>query len=340
MIHSKHNKLNMTAMSKVMLIVLLDVVATAACFFFGLWARYDFAFEIMSRKHLMGYLSSIGIWCAITVAVLAFFKLYNCIWVFVGTSEVFRILGAYVVLAVIGVAFHLYGVARPRSSCIIGLILSCISALGIRFSYRFIKTAQNRLNHMAHASSMRNVMLIGAGDAGRALATEFVSSEYIRDNLVCVIDDNPNKLGKRLCGIPIVGNRNDITEMVTRYKISKIILAIPSASARTRKEILDICTTTGCEVQMLPGIYQMVNGEVSVSKLRNVDPQDLLGREPIRVNTDEIVGYVSGKVVLVTGGGGSIGSELCRQIAHANPAQLIILDIYENNAYDIQMELR
>ena len=128
--------------------------------------------------------------------------------------------------------------------------------------------------------------------------------------------------------------------MVQHHKISKIIFAIPSCSAKTRKEILDICTTTGCEVQLLPGIYQMVNGEVSVSKLRNVDPQDLLGREPIKVNTEEIVGYVSGKVVLVTGGGGSIGSELCRQIAHAEPAQLIILDIYENNAYDIQMELR
>ena len=336
----KHNKINMTALSKILLIIFMDVVATAGCFFFGLWFRYDFAFEIMSRKHLMGYMSSIGIWCAVTVAVLALFRLYNCIWVFVGTSEVFRILGAYCVLAVIGVAFHLYGVAMPRSSCIIGLVFSCFSTLAIRFSYRFIKTVQIRLTHMAHASTMRNVMLIGAGDAGRALATEFVSSEYIRDNLVCVIDDNPNKLGKRLCGIPIVGGRDDIPAMVQQHKISKIIYAIPSGSAKTRKEILDICTTTGCEVQMLPGIYQMVNGEVSVSKLRNVDPQDLLGREPIKVNMEEIAGYVSGKVVLVTGGGGSIGSELCRQIAHAEPAQLIILDIYENNAYEIQMELR
>ena len=340
MTHSKHNKFNMTVLSKIMLIVLLDVVATAGCFFFGLWARYDFTFEIMSREHLNGYLSVIGIWCAITVAVLAVFKLYNSIWVFVGTSEVFRILGAYCVLAVMGVALHIYGVAMPRSSCIIGLILSCMSTVAIRFSYRLIRTAQIRIAHMAHASAMRNVMLIGAGDAGRTLATEFTSSEYIRDNLACVIDDNPVKRGKRLCGIPIVGGREDIPAMVEQYKISKIIFAIPSCSAKVRKEILDICTTTGCEVQMLPGIYQMVNGEVSVSKLRNVDPQDLLGREPIRVNTDEIVGYVSGKVVLVTGGGGSIGSELCRQIAHAEPAQLIILEIYENNAYDIQMELR
>ena len=335
-----HNKLNVTVLSKALLIMVMDIVATAVSFFFGLWFRYDFIFEDIAGYHLEGYLSTIGLWCAITVLVLFLFNLYNSIWVYVGTYEVFRILGAYAVLAVAGVALHIYGVALPRSSCIIGLILSCVCTVGIRFSYRLVKTVQMKLVHMAHASHMKNVLLIGAGDAGRALATEFVTSDLVKDNLVCVIDDNPVKLGKRLCGVPIVGNRNDIPEMVKKYKISKIIYAVPGSSAASRKEVLDICSTTGCEVQMLPGIYQMVNGEVSVSKLRNVDPQDLLGRDPIRVNLEEIVGYISGKVVLVTGGGGSIGSELCRQIARAEPAQLIILDIYENNAYDIQMELR
>ncbi len=338
--HFRHNKFNFTVLSKVLLIMCMDIVATAVSFFFGLWFRYDFVFEEISGYHLEGYLSTIGLWCAVTVLVLFLFNLYNSIWVYVGTYEVFRILGAYAVLAVAGVALHIYGVALPRSSCIIGLILSCVCTVGIRFSYRMIKTVQMKLVHMAHAASMKNVMLIGAGDAGRALATEFVTSDLVKDNLVCVIDDNPVKLGKRLCGVPIVGNRHDIPEMAKKYKISKIIYAVPSSSAATRKQVLDICSTTGCEVQMLPGIYQMVNGEVSVSKLRNVDPQDLLGREPIKVNLEEIVGYISGKVVLVTGGGGSIGSELCRQIARAEPAQLIILEIYENNAYDIQMELK
>ena len=338
--HFKHKKLNFTVLSKVLLIMAMDVAATAVSFFFGLWFRYDFVFGDIAGYHLEGYLSTIGLWCAVTVLVLFLFNLYNSIWVYVGTYEVFRILGAYAVLAAAGVALHIYGVALPRSSCIIGLILSCVCTVGIRFSYRLVKTLQMKMVHMAHASRMKNVMLIGAGDAGRALATEFVTSDLVKDNLVCVIDDNPVKLGKRLCGVPIVGNRHDIPEMVKKYKISKIIFAVPSSSASSRKEILDICSTTGCEVQMLPGIYQMVNGEVSVSKLRNVDPQDLLGREPIKVNMEEIVGYVSGKVVLVTGGGGSIGSELCRQIARANPAQLIILEIYENNAYDIQMELK
>ena len=338
--NDRWNRQLLPQVSKVLLVVLMDIFSTALAFFLGLWLRYDFAFGGIARYHLINYLNTIGIWCAITVAVLAAFHLYNCIWVYVGTSEVFRILGAYLVLAVIGVAFQIYGVALPRSSCIIGLLLGCFFTIGIRFSYRLSKTVQHRLQHMAGAANHKNVMLIGAGEAGRALATEFNSSKYILDNLVCVIDDNPAKQGKRLCGIPIVGGRRDIPAMVQKYHVSKIVMSIPSASAVTRKDILDICSTTGCEVQMLPGMYQVLNGEVSVSKLRAVDPQDLLGREPIQVNLEEIFGYVSGKVVMVTGGGGSIGSELCRQIARAHPKQLIIFDIYENNAYDIQMELQ
>ncbi len=338
--NDRWNRQLLPQVSKVLLVVLMDIFSTALAFFLGLWLRYDFTFGGIARYHLINYINTIGIWCAITVAVLAAFHLYSCIWVYVGTSEVFRILGAYLVLAVIGVAFQIYGVALPRSSCIIGLLLGCFFTIGIRFSYRLSKTVQHRLQHMAGAANHKNVMLIGAGEAGRALATEFNSSKYILDNLVCVIDDNPAKQGKRLCGIPIVGGRRDIPAMVQKYHVSKIVMSIPSASAVTRKDILDICSTTGCEVQMLPGMYQVLNGEVSVSKLRAVDPQDLLGREPIQVNLEEIFGYVSGKVVMVTGGGGSIGSELCRQIARAHPKQLIIFDIYENNAYDIQMELQ
>ncbi len=337
---SKLSKLNMTALSKIVMIIVLDVLATSASFFFGLWFRYDFVFADIRQVHLEGFLSAIGPWCAITVLVFAVFHLYNSIWVFVSTSEVFRILGAYCALAVVGVCvFHFDGLLMPRSSMVVGFAFSFVCTVGIRFSYRLIRTAQMKLNHMTHSAGLKNVMIIGAGDAGRALANEFVNSEYVRDNLACVIDDNSAKWGKRLCGVPIIGGRSEIPDAVNKYKISKIIYAIPSAPAATRKAILDICTTTGCEVQMLPGIYQMVNGEVSVSKLRKVDPQDLLGRDPIKVNLEEITGYISEKVVLVTGGGGSIGSELCRQIARANPKQLIILDIYENNAYDIQMEL-
>ena len=338
---NKPQFLSRAVLGKVLLIMAGDVVATMLSFFLGLWFRYDFSFQEIRTEHLQGFLSAIGPWCVITIVVFLCFRLYSSIWAFVSTSEVFRIAGAYLVLAVIGtLVFRFDGFLMPRSSMVMGYLLSFAMTVLIRFSYRLWRTAQRQLSHMAHANGLKNVMLIGAGDAGRALAMEFLSSDYVKDHLSCVIDDNPVKLNKRLCGVPIVGNRYDIPAMAKQYKISKIIFAIPSCPAKMRKEILDICTTTGCEVQMLPGIYQMVNGEVSVSKLRQVDPQDLLGRDPIQVNLEEIFGYIHGKIVLVTGGGGSIGSELCRQIAGAEPEMLIIFDIYENNAYDIQQELR
>ena len=338
---NKPQFLSRAVLGKVLLIMAGDVVATMLSFFLGLWFRYDFSFQEIRAEHLQGFLSAIGPWCVITIVVFLCFRLYSSIWAFVSTSEVFRIAGAYLVLAVIGtLVFRFDGFLMPRSSMVMGYLLSFAMTVLIRFSYRLWRTAQRQLSHMAHANGLKNVMLIGAGDAGRALAMEFLSSDYVKDHLSCVIDDNPVKLNKRLCGVPIVGNRYDIPAMAKQYKISKIIFAIPSCPAKMRKEILDICTTTGCEVQMLPGIYQMVNGEVSVSKLRQVDPQDLLGRDPIQVNLEEIFGYIHGKTVLVTGGGGSIGSELCRQIAGAEPEMLIIFDIYENNAYDIQQELR
>ena len=332
---------NLAVFLKAAWIMLLDVLATSASFFLGLWFRYDFSFHEMREVHWESFLEAIGPWCLITVAVFLVFRLYSSIWAFVGTSEVFRIIGAYCVLGVIGgVLFPFDGNFMPRMSMIVGYLISFFFTVGIRFSYRLWRTAMRKISHATHASGVQNVMLIGAGDAGRALAMEFANSDHVKDHLSCVIDDNPVKINKHLCGAPIVGNRYDIPAMAKRYKINKIIFAIPSCSAKVRKEILDLCSTTNCEVQMLPGIFQMVNGEVSVSKLRNVDPQDLLGREPIKVNLEEIFDYVHGKTVMVTGGGGSIGSELCRQIASAKPEQLIIFEIYENNAYDIQMELR
>ena len=338
---SKQIKNKLNAASKVLFIVILDVLATAGSFFFGLWFRAEFHFSDISYRHLEGYLSFILPWCAITVLVFALFKLYSSIWVYVSASEVFRIAGAYVVLGIVGISIYGFdGTIIPRSSMVIGFLLSFMFTVGIRFSYRMMKMALQKLSHMAHITGIKRVMLIGAGEAGRTLIMEYINSEFINDEVVCVIDDNVSKMHRRLCGVPIVGGRNDIPKAVKRYRIDKIVFAIPSASAATRKEILDICTTTGCEVHTLPGIYQMLNGEISVSKLRKVDPQDLLGRDPVKVNLDELAGFISGKVVLVTGGGGSIGSELCRQIARLKPARLIILDIYENNAYDIQMELR
>lgn len=338
---SKKMVTDLSSVSKVVLIVILDVLATAGSFFFGLWFRYEFVFGDISKAHLQGYLAAILPWCAITVVVFFIFRLYSSIWVFVSTSEVFRIVGAYMVLGIIGVAvFHFDGVVIPRSSMVVGFIFSFVCTVFIRFSYRLSRMAIQKLNHLAHMTGIQRVMIIGAGDAGRMLINEYLNSDFIQDEVICAIDDNASKHNRRICGVPIVGGRNDIPAAAKKYRIDKIVFAIPSCPAANRKAILDICTTTGCEVHLLPGVYQVLNGEVSVSKLRKVDPQDLLGREPVKVNLEELAGYISGKVVLITGGGGSIGSELCRQIARLNPEQLIIFDIYENNAYDIQMELR
>ena len=327
-------------------LAIYDAIAVNAAFYAALWLRYDCKFWAIPAYYIDALRTFAPVYTVFCLLVFWCCKLYKSIWRFAGAHEMYR----SVVATVITLAFQIVGTIvqsrimgtsaliphMPVTYYCIGIALQFVLTIGVRFSYRIILS----FRRPESPEKVKRVMLIGAGDAGRALAMEFLSSDYVKDHLSCVIDDNPVKLNKRLCGVPIVGNRYDIPAMAKQYKISKIIFAIPSCPAKMRKEILDICTTTGCEVQMLPGIYQMVNGEVSVSKLRQVDPQDLLGRDPIQVNLEEIFGYIHGKTVLVTGGGGSIGSELCRQIAGAKPEMLIIFDIYENNAYDIQQELR
>ena len=327
-------------LQKAILIGMMDVFSIVASFFIGMWLRFDFHFAAIPDKYIGQYLQHIWIWCAICILAFVGCKLYRSIWSFVSSDELFRCIFAYAILVVAGFGYVLLmDVRMPRAVYIMGMVFSFICTVTIRFSYRLLR----QLRHAfiaAGEKNVQNVMLIGAGEAGHALIQEFENSSYIKDRVVCFIDDNPVKKGKMLNGIPIVGNRHDIPEAVKRFGVQKIIFAIPSATAAERKDLLQICSTTGCKVQVLPGTYQLLNGEVSVSKLRRVDAQDLLGRDPIQVDMNEIFDYIGGKVILVTGGGGSIGSELCRQIAKAKPKQLIIFDIYENNAYDIQMELQ
>ena len=323
------------------MLVFLDILSIAASFFVALWWRFEFHISEIPLHYLDGFQSGILIWCITCIAVFLFCKLYSSIWRFASVDELLRIAIAYFALAVIGLVSILLEENRmPRSYYALGFAISFIMTIAIRFSYRLLRSVRLFLGRDVIAKNNKRILLIGAGDAGRNLVHEFSTSEYVSGQVVCVIDDDPAKKNKRLFGIPIVGDRHDIPEMVKRYDVDQIVFAIPTAPAAARKDILDICSTTGCQVQVLPGMYQMVNGEVSVSKLRQVDAQDLLGRDPIKVNLDEILQYISGKTVMVTGGGGSIGSELCRQIARANPKLLIIFEIYENNAYDIQMELK
>lgn len=322
----------------------LDIVIVIISYSLALLLRFDFQYSSIPEEYIVGHgVSSIFLVLA-TVIVFWICKLYHSVWTLASVNELRMIISAYLLLIPIYVTgFVLIHERMPISYYLIGYIISFCGSTGLRFSLRFIRS-YNR--YLMHESEMRanekqdRIMIIGAGVAGQIIVKELLSCEKVHIKVCCIIDDNPNKKGKMLEGIPIVGNRYDIIRMVGKYRINRIIYAIPNTNAQNRKDILRICQETGCHLQTLPGIYQLINEEVSVSKLRDVEIQDLLGREQICVNNEEILESLHQKVVLVTGGGGSIGSELCRQIAKAEPKLLVVFDIYENNAYSIQQELK
>lgn len=330
----------MTAgLRRTMVIFVLDMLCIAGSFFLALWMRFEFRLGAIPQMYLNEYLKIIGPWIVICLVVFQLFRLYNSIWSFVSIDELFRIILAYGVLLAAGLAYVLIlKIDMPRSFYFAGFIMSFMSTTALRFSYRFMRQLMAGIS--TEKSERDRILMIGAGEAGRQLIREINSNPRLGSRVVCIIDDNPSKRRRYLDGVEIAGGRQEIPDAVKKYRVNKIIFAIPTCDGQDRKEILDICSKTGCRVQAVPGMFQLVSGEVSVSKLRDVELQDLLGRDPIQVNLEEICRYISGKVVMVTGGGGSIGSELCRQIAKSKPEQLIIFDIYENNAYDIQMELR
>ena len=336
----ENGKRAMTAgLRRTMVIFVLDLLCIAGSFFLALWMRFEFRLGAIPQMYLNEYLKIIGPWIVICLVVFQLFRLYNSIWSFVSIDELFRIILAYGVLLAAGLAYVLIlKIDMPRSFYFAGFIMSFMSTTALRFSYRFMRQLMAGIS--TEKSERDRILMIGAGEAGRQLIREINSNPRLGSRVVCIIDDNPSKRRRYLDGVEIAGGRQEIPDAVKKYQVNKIIFAIPTCDGQDRKEILDICSKTGCRVQAVPGMFQLVNGEVSVSKLRDVELQDLLGRDPIQVNLEEICRYISGKVVMVTGGGGSIGSELCRQIARHNPKQLIVVDIYENNAYDIQQELR
>ncbi len=326
----------------VFLLLFLDILFIAGSFFSALLLRYDIDYTKIPLDFMHSYLSAIGGWVIICILVFALLKLYQNILTFAGQEDLIRILVAYVILSVLGVFYvAVFNVYLPRTVYFIGWFLSFASTLAIRFSHRIISGIRSRIsNRQANREQAERIMIIGAGNAGRLVLREYLESDKITGTVVCFIDDNLQKKGCLLNGVPIVGTRQDIVDTVAEYRVNKIIYAIPSSNGETKKDILNFCFQTGCQVEIVPGIYQLANGLHTADKMRKVELQDLLGRDLVQVNLDEIYRYISDKVVMVTGGGGSIGSELCRQIAFSSPKQLIIFDIYENNAYDIQMELR
>ena len=320
-------------------LVVIDILSVALATYLGLIARFDF-----DPSFVQGSVYGQTAWnylpYSIVITILLFwvFHLYQSLWQYAGTPEIINIFLSCVFSAISQmIIVHMFlKWSYPRSCYVFfgGFLLACVVAS--RFFYRAFRTFVEKRTDMAKAV---NVMVIGAGESANLLIREMKSSSYIQKNALCVIDDFNTRVGSYIHGVKVVGGRDDILENVARYDIDEIIIAMPSAPKSQIREILDICKQTKCELKTLPGMYQLVNGDVNVSQLRKVDVIDLLGREQIQVDLDSIMGYVMNKVILVTGGGGSIGSELCRQIADKNPKQLIIFDIYENSAYDIQQEL-
>lgn len=318
-----------------------DIAAVNFSYFFGLWLRFDFRFSDIPIKYFSSFLKFMPIYTVFAVFIFLILRLYQSIWRFASYTELNKVIQASAITAV----FHSAGITllfgrMPLSYYFVGAIVQFFLIVAVRFSYRFVLLERSARNKNDAKGSKTNVMIIGAGSAGQIILRELLHSREAKAVPRCIIDDNPNKWGRYIEGVPVAGGRDDILLNVKKYGIDEILFAIPTASPENKRDILNICKETGCHLKSLPGVYQLVNGDASLSKMQAVSVEDLLGRKPISVNMDEIFQSIKGKTILVTGGGGSIGSELCRQIAGHAPGLLIIFEIYENNAYDIEQELK
>ncbi len=320
------------------LMMVYDAVFVNLSYFFVLWLRFDCRISLIDQKYKDAFIKFAPIYAGLSVIVLLFFRLYRSVWRFASFSELIRVILASFTASVLHtVLITLLYCRMPISYYVFGSCVQFMFLLAIRFGYRLIRVELRRCKNEADE---KHIMLIGAGSAGKMIIQDVNHLHRRNDVIVCLIDDDPNKWGRYIDGVPVVGGRDDILLNVQKYKIDKIYLAIPSATMEQRRDILDICKETCCELKNLPGIDQYIKGNVTQSSLKEVRIEDLLGRAPIVVNMESIYRFIQGKVILVTGGGGSIGSELCRQIAQHHPKLLIVFDIYENNAHAIQLELR
>ncbi len=327
------------------LLTIYDMIAVNAAYFLALWARFDFHLDDIPKAsgYLQAWYQMIPLCALVSVVVFYICRLYQSLWRFASFNELLRVTVAvfsnsllYSVLITLLFRDNLRSGRMPASFYLFGMVIQYGFILGIRFAYRFVLLVYGSVG----SGSGDRILLIGAGNAGQMILRDVRAAKETTGNVVCIIDDDPKKWRRSLDGVPIVGGRDEILRSVKKYNVNKIFLAIPGATAEQRRDILNICQETDCEIKNLPGMYQLVNGDVYVSNLRKVSVEDLLGREPIRADMEEVFRFIQGKTVLVTGGGGAIGSELCRQIAKHDPRLLIIFDIYENNAYDIQQELK
>lgn len=318
---------------------LTDTFLLNACVYLSLIMRFDVGIVSIEPQYINNYVDNMLLYTIISLLIFWVFRLYHSLWQYASIAEVYRIAEACITVEVVHfLSNKIVGNMLPRSCYFNAAIYLIIAICASRFMYRMIRTVLNKYRNI---KTSNNVMIIGAGEATNVIMREIQSSSYLANsNIACIIDDDRRKVGKYIRGVKVIGTRDKIKEAAKLYDIDEIIFAIPSASNEVKRDILNICKETDCTLKILPGVYQMVDGEVNVDSIRNVDVLDLLGRDPIEVDIESIMGYVKDKVIMVTGGGGSIGSELCRQLVSHKPKQLIIFDIYENNAYDIQQELK
>ena len=320
-------------------LAIYDFVAVCVAYFLALFLRFDGTYSQIQRQYLEPYTEFIFPCAAVSILIFLCFRMYNSMWRYASYTEFIRtFLGSVTSSVLHTVVITVCFIRMPLSYYVLGAGLQFALLIVARFGFRFLQIMKHR--HEPLEAGIKRVMLIGAGNAAQSILRDMSRSEGIRDTVVCIIDDNPNKWHRYMNGIPIVGGRDDILAAAEKYKVDEIFLAIPSASVQQKRDILAICNETKCKLKQLPGLYQFVTGEVTVSAMKDVSVEDLLGRAPIRTDMKEVFEFITGKTVLVTGGGGSIGSELCRQIAAHKPECLIIFDIYENNAYAIQLELK
>ena len=318
-------------------LIILDSLMINVCAFMAILIRFDLSFNNIPTHYLDAILAYVPWNTVITILIFYCCRLYHSLWKYASIDEVTNVMiGCILAAAAQYIGIHVMNLHVPRSYYPLSMVFLMVGVVGTRFIYRFLRLLSNRY----HGAKKSRIMIIGAGEAANVIIREITVSQYVDGTVVCIIDDNRSKVGRYIQGVKIVGTRHKIVEAARKYEITDIIIAIPTAPRKEIRSILEICKETNCTLKILPGIYQLINEEVSVSRLRTVEIEDLLGREPVRIDAREVSDFLRGKIVMVTGGGGSIGSELCRQIASFSPAKLIIVDIYENNAYFVQQELK
>ena len=320
-----------------LMLIIVDILSIIFSLYGSLILRFE---GLLEQTYVSNINSVLLIVIILNIAILFLMKMYKSLWQFASVTELFNVITSSILCSLVNIVIFEIANKDLPEACYFLYFLLLTLCLGItRFSYRFIRMYKSHIVPKSRRE-LQKVMIIGAGLAGEKTYQEITYNPSVYKKVVCFIDDDKSKQGRRIHDVTVYGGREKIIEAAKKFGVEEMLLAMPSGNRKEVANILNICKETKCQIKKLPGIYQMINGDIHISDFKDVEIQDLLGREPIKVNIEDIIRYVTGKVVMVTGGGGSIGSELCRQIAASGPKQLIIVDIYENNAYDIQLELK